>query len=331
MGCSPLLLRFPLPGMLSFLASILLLVQQLDLLLLFCLLLLLKLLLEHLLLLVLELPLSILPVQDGIADHFSTKEVHGVVADKVLDGFPAIVDLTKLDKEWDQVDKLLIFYIIVPGYDWDGLLRLQHVSRRRVVKNDGILGTSADFTHVFCEDALHVGAVLTEEAGCAEAIGIHLVHQGVSVLGQTRREYNDLVIVGHHSEEIVDAGPLLNEDLADVAFDVDRNDEVGVLDLIELTVHQCLIKIQYQRLHALASVRWWTQQAPARLLLPLVIASLGPCWNLDVTTLRFRPVLRRVLLGHHGHRINLSLRHLCHHSLQLLHRVYIQNRGNVID
>ena len=45
MGCSPLLLRFPLPSMISFLASVLLLVQQLDLLLLLCLLLLLKLLL----------------------------------------------------------------------------------------------------------------------------------------------------------------------------------------------------------------------------------------------------------------------------------------------
>ena len=201
------------------------------------------------------------------------------------------------------------------------MLRLQHVGRRRVVEDDRVLGASANLAHVLREDALHVRAVLAEEAGRAEPVGVHLVHQGVGVLRQTRSEYDHLVIFGHHSQEIVDAWPLLNEDLADVAVDIDWNDEVRVLYLIELTVHQRLIEVEHERLHALAAIRRRTQKAPARLLLPLVVACLGTWWNLYVAALCLRPVLWSVLLVHDGHRVDLSLRHLRHHCLQLLHRV----------
>ena len=329
-GCGPLLLRISFPRMISILSSILLLVKKLDLLLLLGFLLLLKLLLKYLLLLVLELPISLLPIQDRIAHHLCSQEIDLVVADEVLDGFSAIVDLAELDEQRDQVEKLLIFNIIVPRNNWNGLLRLQHVSRRRVIEDDSILRTSSDLAHVFREHALHVCAVLTEEAGCAESIGIHLVHERISVFGQTRREYNDLVVVGHHAEEIVDARSLLHEDLANVAVNVYWDDEVGVLDLIKLAMHQRLIKIQHECLHAFAPLGWCSQQAPARLLLPLVIASLCPWWNLNVAALRFGPVFRRVLLVHHGHGIYLSLWHLRYHCLQLLHCVYTEKRATIL-
>lgn len=210
------------------------------------------------------------------------------------------------------------------------MLGLQHVGRRRVIENDGIFCGSSDLAHVLREHALHVRAVLAEEASCAESICIHLVHERISVLGQTRREYNDLVVVGHHAKEIVNARSFLHEDLADVAVDVYGDDEVGVLDLIKLTVHKRLIEIQHERLHAFGSLGRWSQQTPARLLLPLVIAGLSPWWDLDVAALRFGPVFGRVLLVHHWHRIYLSLWHLRDHCLQLLHRVYTEKMGTLL-
>ena len=176
-GCSPLLLRFPLTRVVTLLATVRLLIQQLYLLLLVLgLLLFLQLLLEDLLLLVLELPFALLPVQNRVAHHLGAEEVNGVVAHEVLDGVAAVVDLAELDEERDQVEELLVLHVVVPGDDWNGLLGLQHVGGRRVVEDYCIFWTSADLAHVLGEDTLHVGAVLTEQASCAEAVGVHLVH-----------------------------------------------------------------------------------------------------------------------------------------------------------
>lgn len=241
-GCGPLLLRLPLSRMVPLLAAALLLVEQLYLfLLLICLLLFLQLLLEHLLLLVLKLPLPFLPVEDGVAHHFGPEEVHRVVAHEVLDCLPAVLDLAELNEERDQVEQLLVLRVVVPRHDGNGLLGLKHVRRRRVVEDDCVLGGPANLAHVFGEDSLHVGAVLTKQAGGAVPVGVHLVHERIGVLRQTRGEDDHLEVLCHHPKEVVHARPLLHEDLARVAVDVDRNNEVWVLDLVELAVDQGLI------------------------------------------------------------------------------------------
>lgn len=315
-GCGPLLLRLPLTRMVPLLAAGLLLVQQLYLfLLLLGFLLLLQLLLEDLLLLVLELPLSFLPVQNGVAHHLGAEEVNSVIAHEVLDGVAAVVDLAELDEERDQVEELLVLHVIVPGDDWDRLLGLEHVGRWRVVEDDCILRISANLAHVFREHTLHVGAVLTEQASRAKAIGVHLVHEWVGVLRETRGEDDHLEVLCHYAEEIVDAGPLLHKDLARVAVDVHGNDKVRILDLVELTVHKCFVQVQHECLHSFVSLGRWTQQSPAGLFLSLVVASVGTRWYFDVATLRFRSVFWGVLLIHHWHWIYLSLRDLRHHGL----------------
>ena len=314
-GCGPLLLRLPLTRVVTLLATARLLIQQLYLfLLLLGLLLFLQLLLKDLLLLILELPFTLLPVENGVAHHLGAEEVNGVVAHEVLDGVAAVVDLAELDEERDQVEELLVLHVIVPGDDGNCLLGLQHVGRGRVVEDHCIFCTSADLAHVLGEDTLHVSAVLTEETSCAEAVGVHLVHEWVGVLGETRCEDDHLVVLGHGPEEIVDAWPLLHKDLAGVAIDVDRNNKIRILNLIELTVHEGLIQIQHECFHSLAALGRWTQQPPTRLLLSFIIASVGPWWNFNVTSLCFRPVFRSVLLSHHRHRIYLSLRNLRHHG-----------------
>ena len=113
-GCGPLVLRISLPRMISVLAGMLLLVQKLYLLLLLCFLLFLKLLLKCLLLLILKLSVSLLAIQDRLADHLCSYEVDLVIAYEVLDSISAIVDLAELDEQRDQVEKLLIFRIVIP-------------------------------------------------------------------------------------------------------------------------------------------------------------------------------------------------------------------------
>ena len=100
--------------------------------------------------------------------------------------------------------------------------------------------------------------MLSEQPHSTIGTGIHLVHQWIGVLRQTSREYNELVVLRHDLKEIVDARSLLHENVAHGAFDVDRDDEVGVLDLIELAVYQGLIQIEHQCFHAFILLGWWT-------------------------------------------------------------------------
>ena len=60
------------------------------------------------------MPVSLLAIQDRIADQLCSDEVDLVIAHEVLDSISAIVDLAELDEERDQVEKLLIFRIIIP-------------------------------------------------------------------------------------------------------------------------------------------------------------------------------------------------------------------------
>lgn len=133
--------------------------------------------------------------------------------------------------------------------------------------------------------------MLSKEPSSAESIGIHLIHQWIRILRQTSSENNDLVVVSHDPQEIVDAGSFLYEDLADVAIDIDWDDEVWVLDLVKLTVDQRLVQVENKCLHALAPIGRWSQQSPAHLLLSLVVAALGSGRHLYITTLSLGPIL----------------------------------------
>lgn len=128
--------------------------------------------------------------------------------------------------------------------------------------------------------------MLSEQTSRAESISVHLVHEWVGVLGQTRCEDDHLIVLGHDPQEIVDTWALLHKDLAGVAVDVDWYDKVWILYLIELTVYERLIQVQNKCFHSLAAFGWWSQQAPARLFLPFVLPSVA-LRNFDVTSLRF--------------------------------------------
>ena len=185
--------------------------------------------------------LTLLLGQKLVTDWFSKVEFNCVVFNELSDGLPWIIDFGKLYQQRNQVIELSILHVIIPRYDWDSLLWLQHISWWRVIQNNGICCPSAYLWHVFGKDSIHISAVFSEKSHGAESISVHLVHQGVSVFWQTCCEYDELEIIWHNLEEIVDSWSLLDINAANVSFYVDRYYIVRVLNLIELTVYKSFI------------------------------------------------------------------------------------------
>ena len=76
--------------------------------------------------------------------------------------------------------------------------------------------------------------MLTEQPRCAEALGIHLVHQRISILRDRGSVNDDLEYFGDLLQEIVDLWSLQNVDVAGAALHLDWNDVVGILNEVEL-------------------------------------------------------------------------------------------------
>ena len=207
---------------------------------------------------------------------------------------------------------MTVLRVIIPGDNRHGLLGLQHVGRRRVIEDHAVLWVAAQPRHVLGEHAIYVGAVLAEQSHRAKSARVHLVHQRLGILRQTCCENDQFVVLGHHFQKVLDSGPLLVEDLADLTLDVDRDDEVRVLDRVELGVHQSLVQIQHQSLHALGSLGLRPQHSvlvlfPAGIAAASIVAALG-----------LRAVLGCLIVIHDGSLCHLALRHLRYHRFELL-------------
>ena len=88
--------------------------------------------------------------------------------------------------------------------------------------------------------------MFSEKPHCTVLIRVHLVHQRISIFGKTCCENDELKIVGHDFEEIVNTWSLLDIYAAYIAFNVHRDDIMRIFDLIKLTVYQSFIQIKNQ-------------------------------------------------------------------------------------
>jgi len=119
---------------------------------------------------------------DGHDDAKSAACREGVVAHEASDRFSHVVDLGHLDQHGDVVVEGTVIWVVVPRYDRQTTLGLQHVRSGAVVDNYGVLHVAPQLRHVLNEDAVDEGAVLTEETRSAKALRIHHVHQRISIL-----------------------------------------------------------------------------------------------------------------------------------------------------
>ena len=191
---------------------------------------------ELLLQLVLSLPLFIpfLLFQQRVANLFGQIEVDCVVFDKSGKRFPAVVNLAQLNEEGDEVVQLSVLGVVIPRDDGHGALRLQHVSRGRIVEDNRILHVSPNLAHVLRKHPVDVGAVLSEESHCAIPIWVHQIHKRVRILTQTRRENDQLEVLAHGLQEVVNTWSFAHENVAHVPLNVHWNSVIRIFDLVEL-------------------------------------------------------------------------------------------------
>jgi hypothetical protein len=105
-----------------------------------------------------------------------------VISDKLRDGISHIIHHGKLNQKRDQIQEGVVPRLIIPGQDREGALRLKHVRGRGVVNDYRILKGATHQRKVLNEHIIHVGTVLTEEPVRTETLGVHHIHEGVSIL-----------------------------------------------------------------------------------------------------------------------------------------------------
>mmetsp|Transcript_44799 Transcript_44799/g.59494 ORF Transcript_44799/g.59494 Transcript_44799/m.59494 type:complete len:325 (-) Transcript_44799:719-1693(-) len=198
------------------------------------------------LLLMAPLLLQVFPLANLRDDAQGCADREGVVADEAGDGLPAVVDLGHLNQHGNVVEEASILRVVIPRNDGQTALRLQHVGGGRVVDDDRIFHVPADLGHVLHEDAVDEGAVLAEEPRCAVALGVHLVHQGVRILGKRGRVNDHFIILGHLLQEVLRARSLHHVNIGGASIDVDRDRVVGVPHLVELTMNESFIEVEYE-------------------------------------------------------------------------------------
>ena len=139
-----------------------------------------------------------------------------------------------------------VLHVVIPGDARNSILRLEQESNRRVVNDDYVGHRTAQPRQVLDKGIVEVRAMLAEEFVPAVTLWVQLLHQGLGVLRQTGGEHNQLVVLGHTVEELANARSDEDVNLTDLALDLDRQDDVWVLDLLELGVHQSLIKVEHK-------------------------------------------------------------------------------------
>ena len=164
--------------------------------------------------------------------------------------------------------------------------------------------------------------MLSEQPHGTVTILIHLVHQGISIFWKTGGEDNQLIISRHYFQKVVDTWPFLHINATHIAFNIYWNNIVWIFNLIELTVYQCFIQIQYQRFKTSRFFRLWPKKS--------IVGLLGSFWSprslrsLLATTLGLRTILLASLARTSRLWVDLALWHLRYHCFQFLLQIYIE-------
>ena len=92
---------------------------------------------------------SLLVFNQLAADRVGKIKFNLVVFHKFCNCISAIINPREIFEKRNQIKELSIFWIIIPTNDGDSLLRLEHVSRWRVIQDHGIFRSSSYFGHIF--------------------------------------------------------------------------------------------------------------------------------------------------------------------------------------
>lgn len=110
--------------------------------------------------------------------------LESIIAHETCDSLSHVIDLGHFNEHGDVVEQCSVIWVIVPRYNRQAALRLQHVRSWRVVDDDRILHITTDLGHILDEDAIDKSAVFSEESAQAVFLRIHHVHQWIRILNK---------------------------------------------------------------------------------------------------------------------------------------------------
>jgi len=132
----------------------------------------------------------------------------------------------------NQIEKFVVVGIAEPAADGHGVLRMEDVARGRVVDDDCFPQIAAHHAQILDVVALVVVAAFAEEPVMYYVVYVELVEQRITVLGYRGREDDDLIQLPDSLHEGVDARSLDDVDIVVLAFDLDRDCEVRLVQYL---------------------------------------------------------------------------------------------------
>ena len=161
---------------------------------------------------------------------------------------PHVIDGAYALEEGPDLIQLAILRIVNKRRAVNSIFRMEDVRARGVVNNDGLRQVAVQQAQVLDVVALVVDAGLAEQPGADGLVRVEEVEEGVGVLVEGGGVHDDLVVLGHLDEELVDARPLHHVHEVDDVLDLDGDDEVGAGDGPEAGVDQRLVEVEDEAL-----------------------------------------------------------------------------------
>lgn len=120
--------------------------------------------------------------------------------------------------------------ITEPAANGHRVLWMEDVAGGRIVDDDGFLQVSSHLTQILDIIALVVVAAFPEEPMVDDVVYIQLVEERVTVLGHRGSEDHHFVDFAHSLEKCIDAGPFYDIDVVVLAFDLDGNSKICLME-----------------------------------------------------------------------------------------------------
>lgn len=89
--------------------------------------------------------------------------------------------------------------------------------------------------------------MFAEQLVAAVAVWVQLSAQWLGILRETCREHDHFEMLAHAVQELSDAGPHQNINLAHLAFNFNRKNNVRIFHRFELRMDQRLIEVEHER------------------------------------------------------------------------------------
>jgi len=184
--------------------------------------------------------------EEALADSNRLFNVPLVVVAGLHNDGSDVVDLGQQLQARDKAHQFSVVGVVIPTKDWKSVFRLELVGVRRVVDDDDVLHATTHPRHILDEESVEKSAMFTEQPLGCDSARVQDVHQGDSILGETRSEDDYFVILAHLLDEFATARSHLDVDLASTPLNIDWKDDVRLFSRRERGMDQGIVNVKDQ-------------------------------------------------------------------------------------